>query len=217
MTVTLKAAVVALVVAMLAGGGVATGARSLITGADIKDGSISGQDIKPKSLSPRLFADSVSSSRSLRGPRGEQGTPGLQGPAGPSGPQGLPGPPGPAGEGQTVGTQYNLIQPNAQTITQTVGPGAVQSAQAICPPGYAVLSGGYRTSGSPGAEVFFNDSFGSRDTWAVGVDNSGHRRATIEVTAYCVPSGQPAEQSPASNDGAQAAIADAVAERRAGG
>jgi hypothetical protein len=220
MTITLKAAVVALLVAMVAGGGVATGARSLITGADIKDGSITGQDIKPKSLSARLFADSSASTRGVRGPRGPQGTQGVAGAAGPAGPQGLSGPPGPtgpAGEGQTVGTQYNLIQPNAQTVTQTVGPGAVQSASAICPPGYAVLGGGYRSSGSEGAEVFFNDSFGSRDTWAVGVDNSGSRRATIAVTAYCVPSGQGGEQPPASGDGAEEAIADAVAARRAGG
>jgi hypothetical protein len=221
MTITLKAAVVALLVAVLAGGGVATGARSLITGADIKDGSITSRDIKPGSLSPRLFADSTSNARGVRGPRGTQGTSGVPGAGGPAGPQGLSGPPGPAGpagEGQTVGTQYNLIQPNAQTVTQTVGPGAVQSASAVCPPGYAVLGGGYRSSGSPGAEVFFNDSFGSRDTWAVGVENSGPRRATIAVTAYCVPSGQPTtEQPPAASAGAEGAIANAVAARRAGG
>jgi hypothetical protein len=220
MTITLKAAVVALLVAVLAGGGVATGARSLITGADIKDGSITGNDIKAGSLSTRLFANSTSGGRVLRGPRGTQGTPGLQGAAGPSGPQGLPGPPGPAGpagEGQTVGTQYNVIQPNAQTVVQTVGPGAVQSASAICPPGYAVLAGGYRSSGSRGARVFFNDSFGSRDRWAVGVENSGPGRATIAVTAYCVPSGQAAEQTAASSSETEDAIADAVAARQSGG
>jgi hypothetical protein len=214
MTVTFRAAVVAGLVALLAGGGVATGARSLITGAEIKDGSITGRDIKPGSLSPRLFAGSQ---RGARGPRGAQGTPGLQGVAGPSGPQGLPGPPGPAGQGQTVGTQYNLIQPNAQTITQTVGPGAVQSTSAVCPPGYAVLGGGYQASGSRGARVFYNDSFGSRDTWAVGVDNSGPGRATIAVTAYCVPAGPTAEGSGASEGDPQDAIAEAVAARRAGG
>ncbi|MDX6717110.1 MAG: hypothetical protein QOH30_3668 [Baekduia sp.] len=220
MTVTLKATVIAALVAVLVGGGVATGARSLITGADIRDGSITGRDIKPNSLSLRLFAHAARSAPALRGPRGAKGTPGLQGAAGPSGPQGLPGPggaAGPAGEGQTVGTQYNLIQPNAQTVVQTVGPGAVQSAAAICPPGYAVLGGGYRSSGSPGAEVFFNDSFGSRDTWAVGVDNSGPARATIAVTAYCVPSGQPADQPSGSGRDAEDAIAQAVTQRRAGG
>jgi hypothetical protein len=219
-TITLKAAVVAALVALLAGGGVATGARSLITGADIKDGSITGHDIKPGSLSPRLFAGSPSKARGSRGPRGAKGTPGRQGAAGPSGPQGLPGPPGaagPPGEGQTVGTQYNLIQPNAQTVIQTVGPGAVQSASAICPPGYAVVSGGFRSSGSRGAKVFFNDSFGSSDTWAVGVDNSGPGRATIAVTAYCVPSGQAPDKPSGSSGEAEDAVAAAVAARQQAG
>jgi hypothetical protein len=214
MTVTLRAAVVALLVAMVAGGGVATGARSLITGAEIKDGSITGRDIKPGSLSARLFAKAQSGER---GPRGRQGTPGLQGPAGPSGPQGLPGPPGPAGEGQTVGTQYNLIQPNAQSIVQTVGPGAVQSATVGCPPGYVVLGGGYQSTGSRAAEVFFSDSFGSRGTWAVGLDNSrGAGRATLTVTAQCVPAAPAADPPAVSDTAARAAVADAVATRRAG-
>jgi collagen triple helix repeat protein len=214
MTVTLRAAMVAVLVALVAGGGVATGARSLITGADIKDGSITARDIKEGSLTAKLFRGSSGA----RGPRGADGAPGLQGVAGPSGPQGLPGPPGPAGEGQTVGTQYNLIQPNAQTVIQTVGPGAVQSATVACPPGYIVLGGGYHSSGPRDAEVFFSDSFGSRDTWAVGMDNSrGAGRATVTVTAQCVPASPAAQSSAAvSNSEARAEIADAVSARRAG-
>jgi hypothetical protein len=216
MTITVRAAIVALLVALVAGGGVATGARSLVTGAEIKDGSITAADIKPGSLSARLFADSAPA-RGVRGSRGPTGTPGLQGPAGPSGPQGLPGPPGPAGEGQTVGTQYNFVQPNAQTIVQTVGPGQVDSASAGCPPDQVVLGGGFRSSGSRAAKVFVDDSFGSRDTWTVGLDNSGGAsRATVAVTAYCMPAGQAAALPAAPGGAPEAAIADAVASRRAG-
>jgi hypothetical protein len=195
---------VAAVVALLAGGGVATGARSLVTGEEIKDRSITGKDIRAGTLGPRVFA---------------KGMPGIQGVSGPSGPQGQPGPSGaagPPGQGQTVDTQYNIIQPNAQTVIQTVGSGAVQSVSAICPPGYAVLSGGYRSSGAHGAKVFFNDSFGSGDRWAVGIENSGSSSATIAVTAYCVPSGQPDQPPDPGGGGTEEAIANAVAARRAG-
>jgi hypothetical protein len=202
-------------VALVAGGGVATGARTLMTGTDIKDGSITGRDIKPGSLSPSLFVGSGPA----RGPQGPEGTPGLQGPAGPSGPQGLPGPPGPAGQGQTVGTQYNFVQPNAQTVIQTVAPGQVQSTSAGCPPEQMVLAGGFRSSGSRAAKVFVNDSSGSRDKWTVGVDNSGgSSRATVTVTAYCVqvPSGHSPPGPSATGSSTQPAATHTLPVRRTG-
>lgn len=86
----------AMVVAMLAlfvaltGTAVAT-TSAVITGHQITDGSITGADVKNRSLTQRDFRGS------LRGPRGLTGPTGQPGPQGPAGPQGSAGPQGPAG------------------------------------------------------------------------------------------------------------------------
>jgi hypothetical protein len=76
-------AMLALFVA-LSGTAVAT-TSALITGRQIKNGSITGLDVKNKSLTPRDFRGSV------RGPRGPRGL------TGPAGPQGAPGAAGASG------------------------------------------------------------------------------------------------------------------------
>jgi hypothetical protein len=87
----------ALVVAMLAlfvaltGAAVAT-TSALITGKQILNNSITGADVKDKSLTPKDFKGSVG------GARGPAGTAGPQGPAGAQGPQGAQGPAGPKGD-----------------------------------------------------------------------------------------------------------------------
>jgi len=72
---------------LVALGGTATAAGVLITGKQVKDGSLTGLDVKDKSLRAKDFEGSV---------RG-----GLrpQGPAGPPGPQGETGPQGTVGPG----------------------------------------------------------------------------------------------------------------------
>lgn len=80
------AMVVAILALFVAMGGTAVAAKSLITGAQIKNGSITGADIKNKSLTSRDIRGQ------LRGPRGAAGAQGLPGTAGAAGPQGPPGP-----------------------------------------------------------------------------------------------------------------------------
>jgi hypothetical protein len=85
------AIVVALLALFVAMGGTAVSAGTLITGKQVKNGSITGADVKNMSLTPRDFRGSV------RGPHGPPGPAGPQGPTGPTGPTGAPGSVGPAG------------------------------------------------------------------------------------------------------------------------
>jgi Collagen triple helix repeat (20 copies) len=83
-------AMVALFVA-LSGAAVAT-TSGMISGFEIENNSITGADVKNRSLKPQDF------SGSLRGQRGEAGPAGPVGPAGPAGATGAQGPKGDRGE-----------------------------------------------------------------------------------------------------------------------
>jgi hypothetical protein len=95
------AMVVALLALFVALGGTAVAAGTLITGKQIKNGSITGADVKNKSLTPRDFRGSIRGPQGLtgpagpQGPQGPQGAQGMAGPKGDKGDQGLQGPPGP--------------------------------------------------------------------------------------------------------------------------
>jgi len=69
---------------MLALGGTSY-AAVLITGRDVKNGSLTGADVRDRSLAARDFKGSIT------GPQGEAGPPGLKGDPGPQGLQGLRG------------------------------------------------------------------------------------------------------------------------------
>jgi hypothetical protein len=71
------AMMVALIALFVALGGTA-GAAILITGKQIKNGSVTGVDIKNKSLTPKDFRGSV---QGPQGPQGPQGAQGLRGPS----------------------------------------------------------------------------------------------------------------------------------------
>lgn len=93
--------VVALVLAMLLSAGGGAVAARLITGKDIKDGTVTGADIKDASLK---YADLAAATRTqLTGPQGPAGEAGIQGPAGATGPGGPAGPKGDAGSAGPAG------------------------------------------------------------------------------------------------------------------
>lgn len=106
------AMVVALLALMLGtvGGAVA---GTLITGAQVKDGSLTGADVKNRSLGAvDLSAAAVRSLRGQRGPQGVAGPAGLQGPSGLAGPAGTPGTAifdGPIPSGKTVTGTWGTI------------------------------------------------------------------------------------------------------------
>jgi hypothetical protein len=90
-------------------GGTAFAGSSLLTGNDIKDGSITGRDIRDGSLSTADLASTTGAAetatrRVLRGPRGRRGPRGLRGLSGPGGPQGAPGAAGAAGAPGAAGS-----------------------------------------------------------------------------------------------------------------
>ena len=90
----------ATVVLAVAGGATAA---TVVTGADIKNGTITSIDVKDRSLGViDLSASARASLRGATGPRGSTGTAGPQGDPGDAGPVGNPGPVGPTGpEGAT--------------------------------------------------------------------------------------------------------------------
>jgi hypothetical protein len=111
-----KSIIIAAIVAALVSATAATAASGLITGAQIKNGSIGLVDL------------SANAKRALKGQRGPAG------PAGPAGIQGIQGVPGgfdPAKVSYVTGP------------TSSFDPGVVGSVKASCPAGTRVLGGGY--------------------------------------------------------------------------
>ena len=94
-------------------------------------------------------------------------------------PAGPAGPPGPTALGQLTHVKREL----------QIGAGQVDSVEVECPPGQGVVSGGFSVVGGD-TYAFFSDSFGSPNSWAVGVDNFySSLTATARATALCAPSG----------------------------
>jgi Collagen triple helix repeat (20 copies) len=109
----LMVAMLALLVA-LSGTAIAT-TSAIVTGKQIVNGSITGADVKNRSLRPIDFRGS------LRGPRGLQGITGPQGPQGPSGIAGQPGPKGDQGDKGDKGEKGDKGQD--LTVDSTLPPG----------------------------------------------------------------------------------------------
>ena len=151
--VTVAAVLLAAVVAGVLLGGPAD-AASLVTGRQIKDGSVAGRDVANGSVTGADVRDGALAAgdftglppgppgppgeRGVTGPtgvRGPAGPPGPSGPAGPEGPRGLPGyqgPPGPAG----------ITYHNAGTVVPADG---VATKTALCPQNTRALGGGAAT------------------------------------------------------------------------
>lgn len=170
-------------------GGSGAYAGSQITGGQIKNGTVTGQDIKDRSIGAVDLAASASSA--LRGPAGPQG------PAGPSGPAGASGPAGPAG-------------PSAVARLTRLGKGAtigvtddtfVVGVTATCPAGQSVVSGGYYEDVAGQGEVFANGPSQDAGSWIVAAANYGDTPGTVSAYALCSPTG--------------VAVASSVSERHA--
>lgn len=131
------AMVVACIAVVLAMTGSAFAARALITGADIKDGSITRADLSGGTLKSLKGKHGPAGRDGFTGARGPQGDTGPPGPAGPTGPVGPQGPRGPVGDTGTQG-------PTGRT--GPVGPRGDQGLQ-----------------GTPGQSLFFNTAVGATD------------------------------------------------------
>jgi len=166
-----------------------------VTGKNITDGTITGRDIKNRSLGTnKLSATAVSSLTGQPGPAGPQGPKGDKGERGPAGPtgatgpqgqigpqgeqgvRGLQGPPGPSG---ISGWQY-------VTAGKDIGPGYARDFSVACPNGKKVLGGGVATTPDPyGTEVLETAPNGLGTGWVAAVRNHNNQTYTSYVWAIC--------------------------------
>ena len=140
-----------------------------VTGKNIKDGTITGRDVKNRSLgTSKLSATAVASltgapagpqgPKGDSGQRGPAGANGETGPAGPQGPQGPAGPNGPRGETGPAGPHgpQGPAGPQGPSGTSgwsyhtnglTIGPEDYERWEVACPSGKKALGGGVAASG----------------------------------------------------------------------
>ncbi len=161
---------------VLATGGTA-GAAALVTGKQIKDGTVTGADIGDRSLTAADFKGS------LTGPAGPQGP---AGPAGPAGPQGLKGNPGEAGKPGATGPAgpAGPIGPSGisgyeyRIQRQDIPARAARSWEVQCTGTKRALGGG--VSGNLALEVNETAPAGEATGWAATATNT----ATLAYSAY---------------------------------
>lgn len=118
MVVALIALLVATAGSALAGHG-GPHQRNFVNAVDVQDGSLTGVDIKNKSLTRADFRGSVRGPRGLRGPPGQNGAQGPRGDTGPQGQKGDRGDPGPAGTALAfahVNQDGTVDQPNSKSV-----------------------------------------------------------------------------------------------------
>ena len=161
-------------VALVAVTAATAGVRALITGAQIKDGTISTRGLRNGTIERVDLAPSTLSS--LRGPRGARGA------VGPAGPPGSAGPPGAA-----TPLEYTA----AYSAPAVVAPGQTGFAVALCPaetlafsPGHVVDDVG--TGRLAVVESFPISSADRRSGWQVTMLNVGSTSAAFTARAYCL-------------------------------
>lgn len=202
------AMVVAMLALLVALGGTATAAGVLITGKQVKDGSLTGLDVKDKSLRAKDFEGSVRGGLGPQGPagppgpRGETGPQGTVGPGGPSGgpgPTGAPGPPGSAGAAGATGPpgpagSTGPAGPAGATgppgisgrqvvfANATVAPGTYGGVIAPCPTGKSALGGGVNTAN---ASATTTTSRPEGAGWNGRAYNGGSGNITVETWVVC--------------------------------
>jgi hypothetical protein len=204
-----SATVIACLALSIALGGTAS-AAVLITGKQVKDGSVSarditnqsltGLDVKDRSLTPLDFNGSLegpagpAGSNGLKGdtgpvgpggaagPQGPKGDKGEQGPAGPSGPAGPVGPAGARGPSGVSGWEY-------RTARMDVRSGGNWETWAVnCPAGKKPFGGGVSIDSPYWAQVQQTAPkttlSGEAIGWAVSVRNDGS--ATFSAYAWVI-------------------------------
>ena len=172
-----------------------------VTGKNIKDGTVTGRDVKNRSLGTnKLSATAVSSLTGQRGPAGLQGDPGPKGdrgdqgpvgPTGPQGPQGATGPAGPQGAQGPAGPQGRSGISGWQYLTagRVIEPDHYASWHVDCPSGKKALGGGVASPGPaapPVTHVFETAPAGAEATgWQVGVYHESAHTATFYAWVIC--------------------------------
>lgn len=158
----MKAVIIAAIVSAVVASTTATaGTMALITGAQIKNGSVGLVD---------LSAGAKRSLRGQRGPRGAQGAPGATGAPGAPGASGAPG-----------GFDPGKLQ-YVTGATVTVAPGQTGGAQANCPSGSAAVSGGFSSNVG---HVAFSETLGA-SFHSILVNNDSDPPVAVQIHATVV-------------------------------
>jgi hypothetical protein len=176
--------VVAYLALCVALGGSAYAAATL-TGANIKDRTITGRDVKNGSLGPsKLSGATIASLAGERGPagppgpKGDMGEAGPAGATGPAGPQGAPGPAGPRGASGIGGWEYRV------SSGARMAPGADALTQVACPSGKRAIGGGGSSTYS-GAFLSTSAPADGATGWTVTGRNPSSTAATVYAWVIC--------------------------------
>jgi hypothetical protein len=150
------------------------GVQALITGAQIKDGTVASRDIRNGTIGRADIAPAALSSL-----RGQTGAPG------PAGPQGQQGPVGPAGPAAQI--EYTAVY----SAPAVVAPGQSGFAVALCPPDTVAFSPGQHLENVSAGRLALMESFPvaaaeGRSGWQVTMLNVGTSAATFTARAYCL-------------------------------
>jgi hypothetical protein len=92
------------------------GPPGLVNSIDVQNESLTGRDVKNRSLTPADFRGSVRGPRGAQGPQGNPGPPGANGQNGANGQQGPPGPPGTARAFARVNANGSVDGPNSKGV-----------------------------------------------------------------------------------------------------
>lgn len=181
---------------LLALGGSATAASTLITGKQVKNSSLTGADIKNRSLSAADL--SVKARASLRGQAGAPGSDGksIVGPQGATGARGATGPTGPKGDTGPQGAKGDTGAAGPQGPRGPAGLGSIEEvndtadisagggfAQADCPPGMLAIGGGFK-SDAPGVIIGRSTRIANGAGWIVEV-SAANGTGTLTTFALC--------------------------------
>jgi hypothetical protein len=162
-------------VAVLSASATTAGAAALITGRDVKDGSLTGKDVKNSSLAgadvrdgsltAADFSGSTEGAPGPQGPQGAAGAAGAIGPTGADGPTGDAGIPGATGAKGLAGVRNPVYVSAANTINELT----IEYWGVNCPAGTKVLSGG--VSGGTSKVIYETAPLDDGAGWWVGVHN----------------------------------------------
>jgi hypothetical protein len=123
-----KSILACVAVALIVGTTSAT-AATLVTGKQIKDGSITGQDIKKRSINAARLTERLQDKIDKRGASGPAGPAGAKGDTGAAGPKGDTGPAGPAGANGAPGQDAAYAVKALSNDPNVAAPGWVSRTQ----------------------------------------------------------------------------------------
>jgi hypothetical protein len=160
------------VIALVVGMSGSAWAAAKITGASVKDGSLTGRDIKNYSIGANKLSDGAATSLA--------GDTGPQGPGGPAGPAGPAGPPGPS----ALGALTVVSSPQTAFLSTDV----VKAATAYCPAGQRVVSGGGVSISDE--QIAASEALADRTGWfVIGIDLADDGGEYVQAQALCAPTG----------------------------